>query len=165
MATISAAKSVTNFLGPGLLLTGLLFMNGCGSATSKSSTELIGVDGRVTVNGTPLANASVTFTPTGAGGASIGVTDENGNYKLYYGPSAVGAVPGNHRVTIEVGDGEDVVLPPGVDAAKLTPRQLNEAYKKARAASVIPAEYQDGRKPLAAIVAPAGGAINFDLTS
>ena len=165
MATTSAAKPVTRFLGLGLLFSGLVFINGCSSSTKTSQTELVAVDGRVTVNGTPLANASVTFTPTGAGGASIGVTDENGNYKLYYGPSAVGAVPGNHRVTIELGDGEDVVLPPGVDASKLTPRQLDEAYKKARAASAIPPEYQDGRKPLAAVVTPSGGSINFDLTS
>jgi hypothetical protein len=52
------------------------------------------------LDGFPLADATVEFTPTFKGRPSVGVTNENGVYELGYALQEKGALPGEHCVRI-----------------------------------------------------------------
>lgn len=58
------------------------------------------VSGTVTMDGEPVENALVTFTPVEGGRSSSGTTDEQGKYTLGFidGP---GALVGEHQVTVK----------------------------------------------------------------
>jgi hypothetical protein len=59
------------------------------------------VTGTVTMDGKPVPNASLVFTPKESGAtASLGRTDDTGNYELYYSRGNKGAKTGEHSVTI-----------------------------------------------------------------
>ncbi len=80
-----------------------VFTVGCGSGG-----DLATVQGTVTVDGTPLANASVEFQPQGDGGSpSYGTTDSEGNFELMFTFSKAGATPGKHTVRVTPGVDED----------------------------------------------------------
>lgn len=71
---------------------------GCGGATGP---ELAEVTGKVTLDGQPLAKASLQFIPESPGGSpSYGVTDLEGSYELQFSSDRSGAMPGKHRVEI-----------------------------------------------------------------
>ncbi|MFW6171784.1 MAG: carboxypeptidase-like regulatory domain-containing protein [Planctomycetota bacterium] len=79
---------------------------GCGSG----GPEVGKVSGKVTMDGEPLDNALVTFTPVDGGRPSTGKTDENGNYTLAYA-DRMGALVGKHQVrvtTLTEVEGEDM---------------------------------------------------------
>ncbi|MCG6157359.1 carboxypeptidase-like regulatory domain-containing protein [Rubinisphaera margarita] len=78
-----------------LCLATLLFTAGCGD--SRPST--VPVTGLVTLDGTPVADASVTFYPD-SGRPATGRTDAEGIYTLTTFETGDGAVPGEHRVSI-----------------------------------------------------------------
>lgn len=73
----------------------LAFAAGCGSRGPR----LARVQGKVTMDGEPLANVIVTFTPEGGGIASSGITNEKGEYELAC-PQGKGAVVGRHKVSV-----------------------------------------------------------------
>ena len=53
------------------------------------------------MDGKPVADAAVQFTPTEAGAtASVGQTDSSGKYELYYSRGHKGAKVGEHSVTV-----------------------------------------------------------------
>lgn len=68
---------------------------GCGGSGAKLGK----VTGKVTLGGQPLADALVTFSPTG-GSPSAGRTAGDGTYTLIYSKRINGAVVGEHTVTI-----------------------------------------------------------------
>ena len=79
----------------------LLFSAGC------SKQKIAPVSGRILLNGKPLTNASVTFTPVGGkdnmepGPSSAGKTDADGRYVLeLIGQDGKGAMIGKHKVRI-----------------------------------------------------------------
>ncbi len=79
----------------------LLVFSGCGGDDVPTAP----VSGRVTMDGKPLANVSVTFQPAveskNTGGGSFGKTDADGRYTLEFVASGdSGAVVGQHRVSI-----------------------------------------------------------------
>ena len=79
-------------------LVGLTLL-GCGGR----DYALVDVSGTVTMDGQPLADASVIFTPVGdgVGPASASTTDASGHYVLKtIDLDLTGAVPGVQRVTI-----------------------------------------------------------------
>lgn len=75
----------------------LVAVVGCGSGDTP---DLAPVEGRVTLDGEPLANADVEFQPIGQGAPSYGYTDEDGRYHLQYSTNEYGAIPGDHVVRI-----------------------------------------------------------------
>jgi hypothetical protein len=80
---------------------------GCGSGLKTAR-----VSGVITLDGEPLQNASVTFTPPAAGGEapiSNGRTDAQGRYSLTVtATNDVGAVVGTHRVNVAlIGDSSE----------------------------------------------------------
>ena len=82
-----------------LLAIGVPCLAGCGRGSDQP--ELGEVSGTVTLDGQPLQEVIVHFTPTGEGRPSVGQTDENGQYSLLYVADSAGAIVGEHAVTIE----------------------------------------------------------------
>ena len=74
------------------------FVAGCGGG--GSDIDLEAVSGTITLDGNPLPDASVVFTPTGGGRPALGVTDEDGDYTLEYSTSNSGTPPGEYVVSI-----------------------------------------------------------------
>lgn len=73
---------------------------GCGGGPGDYP-DIGSVYGYVTMDGKPLANASVSFQPDEAGGRpSSATTDESGYYELRYSASMDGAKVGKHTVRI-----------------------------------------------------------------
>jgi hypothetical protein len=87
---------------------GFFTMIGCDSKPQRSA-EVVPASGVVTMNGQPLAGAAVTFHPAsgnGGGGApgskpaARAKTDAEGRFRLWTFDENDGAVPGEHKVTI-----------------------------------------------------------------
>lgn len=72
----------------------MLCVSGCQKGPKTGTVE-----GVVTMDGQPLANVLVTFTPVEGGMASTGTTDEQGKYTLVY-PGGKGALVGKHKVSV-----------------------------------------------------------------
>ena len=112
-----------NALFCGILLTAL----GCGGG-AEDYPDMGSVSGTVTLGGSPVSGASVSFRPDGAGSrGSAAVTDSDGYYELQYSANREGAKVGAHTVRIstyqEAGPGEDGEL---IDAVPETiPNQYN----------------------------------------
>jgi len=79
-----------------LALFSLVVLSGCGGSRNVGQ-----VTGKVTLDGQPLPDALVTFSPTQEGGSSgLGKTDSTGAYSLTYSAGVSGAEIGENRVTI-----------------------------------------------------------------
>jgi len=103
-----------------------LVMSGCGG----DGPELTSVKGEVTLDGSPLEGAVVTFNPTAEGGSpSSGTTDAGGAYELMFTYDKKGAMPGDHSVRISkmapsTGEGEGEIE--GEDVESLPARYNTE---------------------------------------
>lgn len=108
---------------------GLLVAAGC------AGSNVAPVSGTVTLNGKPLAHATVVFQPLGddknPGPGSTGTTDANGRYSLSgMTTGAAGALVGKHRVSITAYEGD-------VEGESSAPNATNKVIRKA----LVPAEY------------------------
>ncbi|MEZ6072226.1 MAG: hypothetical protein R3C10_18705 [Pirellulales bacterium] len=92
---------------------------GCGGG----NPDLVRVTGTVTLDGAPLAEVAVTFTPTGdtLGNGAIGGCDAEGHFTLTDIRGGEGALPGEYKVSFyptpsgaSAGDPGDVVAGGGV---------------------------------------------------
>jgi hypothetical protein len=124
----------------------LACMAGCGG-----SSPLAPVEGVVTLDGKPLADAAIAFSPTKATapGPFMATTDAQGRFALgLHDDPAGGAAPGEYSILITT------VKPTGgmEDSPPPTEKEL------------VPPVYRDGRTTF---VVPAGGTseANFDLKS
>jgi hypothetical protein len=70
----------------------------------SNRAELASVRGKVTLNGQPLADAFVVFSPTAHGTTSYGKTDAGGNYEMMFTDHEKGAWIGENLVRISTGD-------------------------------------------------------------
>ena len=69
--------------------------SGCGGLPKP-----VRVEGRVTLDGQPLAGATVTFTPVGTEGQpASGRTAEDGTFRLN-SPNGEGAMPGDYKIVV-----------------------------------------------------------------
>ena len=82
-----------------LTIISLSIATGCGDSGGSDQPDLGTVTGVVTMDGQPLANVTVSFTPEN-GRPSFASTDDAGNYELGYLEGAKGAVIGKHSVRI-----------------------------------------------------------------
>lgn len=119
----------------------LLPAAGCGSQGDEIP-ELGQVIGQVTLDGRPLAAASVRFESEGQGGLSTGLTDESGMYELYYTQDVKGAPVGRHTVRVE---------------------KYPEPEREAEVV-LIPAKYSS-QSILTAEIEPGGNRCDFELTT
>lgn len=95
--TALRGRSAAPVIGP--LLFAVSVAAGCGDGPM-----LVDVTGTVTIDGTPLDNATVVFRPK-QGRPSYGVTDAQGRYALRYTTEKLGALPGEHAVMITTAGG------------------------------------------------------------
>jgi hypothetical protein len=134
----------------------LLLLAGCNS----TDPSLVPVSGTVTLDGRPLANATVTFIPKDGtpGFGGVGKTDAAGKYKLKGSrDDANGIPPGEYRVVIS-----KRLMPDGseVPAEDHTPPMNSPARE-----SVPPAFSSMAATTLGAGVKPGGPPADFDLKS
>jgi hypothetical protein len=111
--------------------------------------QTVPVEGKVTLDKKPLANATVMFAPTKATGPGpfVGTTDDQGQFKLgVLESSRAGAAVGGYSVIIAT--------------VKSDPNENSIQAKK----EIVPAEYRNGSKRYEV---PPGGTkeANFDMKS
>lgn len=150
---------------------------GCGGGVDSGAVPVSGV---VTLDGSPLEGATVTFAPASAGGkAASGVTDATGKYQLTTLNPNDGALPGSYNVGVTKleGGGQDVDLS-GLSEEEATAKAMEMHYKGggadaavskqgAKAAkNLIPQKYSMPKSSgLKADVPDSGSSeLNFDLT-
>lgn len=105
------------------LLCCLGLVVGCGGPSD--TPDLGSVSGTIELNGKPLADAQIEFSPE-KGRGSIATTDANGHYVLKYTNDLDGAVLGSHTVRIttgKAGSGGE-----GSDATAATPERIPPKY-------------------------------------
>lgn len=104
---------------------------GCGKPSYLP--DLGTVTGTINLDGQPLANALVWFTPAN-GRPSGGTTNDNGQYTLEYSVEYPGAVPGTHTVRItRIDDEDDPLFDP--DASPIPAGYNTESTLKANVQS------------------------------
>lgn len=127
-----------------LIGLGGLLLGGC-----RPAYDLGTVSGVVTLDGSPLPRATVTFARE-QGRMSVGVTDDAGRYTLRYTPEAAGAEPGRHTVSITT----------RVDAVSAEGSLPAVEGRK----ELLPPRYHE-KSELSAEVSRGANTINFDLSS
>lgn len=143
-------------VGVGVLLLGLTA--GCGGKQYSGPT-LVPVSGTVTLDGKPLANATVSFVPVGTtpGRTCYGATGPDGRYELVADAEHKGAPAGDFAVLCNkwvLADGSDY------------PRDSQVSPLEAGGRELLPPWYsQEGLSELKATVPAGGGTIDFKLTS
>lgn len=132
---------------------------GCGGGGGPAPPPLVPVSGTVTLDGKPLANASVTFLPVGGtrGARSpYGFTGADGRYELVFDNEHKGAPEGEFEVLCN-----KWVMPDGSDFPRDSGQSPVEVAKE-----LLPSHYsQEGMSKLRATVPAGGGTIDFQLTS
>ena len=118
---------------------------GCGG-----DLKVAPVTGTVTLDGAPLAKASVLFQPDAGGRPSFAVTDQNGKYTLAYSMQEQGAEVGSCTVKIST-----VMQPEDSDGS--------DSRTKKPPAERVPARYE--KEPVVVKVAPKPNTIDIALTT
>lgn len=114
-----------------ILPLGSLVLLGCGRG------DLGLVNGRVTLNGEPLENAFVEFSPVSIGSVATGRTDSDGEYFLMYSRTVKGAALGENVVRITTHDildvdGREVPVPEKVPAKYNANSELTVTVEQGR---------------------------------
>jgi len=122
------------------LLLATLAISGCG----KSNLSVAPVSGTVTLDGAPLAAASVMFQPKDGGRPSFGVTNGSGRFVLEYSMKELGAKVGTCTVNVSTANSSDD------SGAKPTKELVPKRYKT---------------NPIEVQVEPKSNTINIALTS
>lgn len=136
-----------------LFLLGVLLSAGCGKS------DVVPVSGTVTIDGQPLANATVVFEPDSdakePGPGSTGVTDENGRYTLQVmTTNAPGARVGKHKVKITAYEGD-------AKAPSSDPNAVKNPFGK----PLVPLEYNAQSTLIFEVPAKGTSTADFKLTS
>ena len=137
-----------------LFLTGLLVIGftGCGGDGIKRTP----IVGRLTLNGEPLANASVEFTPQGStqGIGAMGISDTQGKFEVISSRKGhEGIPPGEYSVRVSLFMNPDQTpLPP--DATQADNPFAYEA---------IPSPYSGAGSPLKVTIPKEGGEVKIDI--
>ena len=131
---------------------------GCHRADGDGPKQ-VPVSGIVTLDGKPLAKATLTFIPVGEtrGAGATGRTDKEGRYQLTYARGRMGTPAGQYRVAISkrlMPDGKEVP-----DDDKTPPIE-------SPASESLPPRYSNEQdSTLLATVPPDGGTLDFALKS
>lgn len=108
------------------LVLPLMFAVSFVGCAKSDRPELGTVSGTVTLDGKPLPEANIAFTPVDGGRTSMAVTDSEGKYELKYTTDAKGAKIGEHHVrvsTFQQGGDEP-------DSPKGVPEKVPAKYQK-----------------------------------
>ena len=135
-----------------------VMMTGCGGGGSPGRG--VPVSGTITMGGTPLEGANVSFlNGTFAGFAR---TDAAGKYRLVQG-----ALPGTNKIVITKIEGEaEVVLDPesGMDAGQMEAAAMGTSEEVEKPINLVPDEYGDPNKTKLTFDVPSGGADGVDFS-
>lgn len=133
----------------------------CAGCSGSDRPELGLVRGTVKLDGSPLANARVSFKPEEGRGSS-GVTNEAGEYELSYVANEKGALIGNHSVSIVT------EVDPAADAETIVQISHDTGLPPTKPVRTIkekiPTKY-NSKTELKAEVTSGDNSIDFDLTS
>ena len=118
------------------LLILVTFAAGCDSGSKMKTYR---VEGTVTHNGEPLADASLTFYPVSGEHSGYAKTDANGKYKLSTnaGVAEAGTVPGEYTVTIS----KRTSVPTGKTLTELGDDGKPYSYPETKMQETLPAKY------------------------
>lgn len=140
---------------PFRLLIGVLCCLGVWGCSSGNSHDMAPVTGVVTLDGKPLANAKITFQPSGGGPTSSAFTDSGGKFSLQTFGGAKGAVVTEHRVVIYSG------RPEGSAPVELdSDRDDGPVFREP-----IPTRYNERSELTFAVQADIANTANFDLST
>jgi hypothetical protein len=135
----------------GSLVLGFLpLMAGCGR-----SSALVPIAGRVTLDGQPVPDMIVNFTPLGetAGNGALACTDKEGRFTLLDSRGESGAYVGEYKVSFYPSLGRSKQTDPALDVVSVPSK------------AGLPAIYLDpNQTPLRATVSKGGGTIDLLLT-
>ena len=152
----------------GVLAAALVATVGCSGGSSRP--KLYPATGTVTLDGQPLAEATVSFVPA-SGPPSDGKTDASGKYTIMTSGQP-GAPFGANKVTVSKFTGTATMPTPGGsadDMKKMYEKMYDKSKKKQDTAKdEVPAKY--GRADTSGLSADVGAdaaknVFNFDLTS
>jgi hypothetical protein len=167
-----------HFCSGALATAVVLAVAGCGSKGSP-----VKVEGVVTLDGKPMAGATVNFSPADDhGNPAFGLTDSAGAFRLTTFRSEDGALPGDYKVTVRKDDLVDDSVVPGVhvgdDPAKWSPAIKAKMAKKQVEMGIavykglhkhkpggIPAVYSDPAKTPLREKVPPDGRVTLELRS
>ncbi len=153
-----------NFISSAILIS-IISLHGCG----RSGPQLGEVSGRVTVNGQPGRNLSVTFAPAVGGRPSMATTDDEGHYELLFSGTTMGAMVGEHSVSImenpNLMASYEVKVVDGVGHVDSTAmnKQIAQQLKDRKSGKRIPTKYYQN-SVLNAKVQPGDNTFDFELT-
>ncbi|HUE14316.1 MAG TPA: hypothetical protein VMR25_09145 [Planctomycetaceae bacterium] len=131
---------------------GPLLLCGCGRSVSLGQVE-----GTVRLDGQPVNQVMVVFIPDDPHQPqSIGITDAEGRFQLRCNSAGLGAVVGEHRVTLV-----DAAVAPGGRS-----RDDDPPASAAAPASRLPSDYsRTDKTPLRRSVAPGSQTVDIDIAS
>jgi hypothetical protein len=142
---LSRRMQITSINHP-LAISALLFClsSGCSSGPVKGQ-----VHGKVTFNGRPVKEGTVTFLNTKDGGAAEGSINADGTYVVQGGAI--------------VGDYDKVEIKPLMELKDTDPGKTPPAMVEKPAPDIPPKYRMQGATPLKATVKPGKNEINFDM--
>ncbi|MBU6276673.1 MAG: hypothetical protein KGQ61_08545 [Planctomycetes bacterium] len=161
----SVGTRASRFLVSHLLVvasaTALLVVPACSSGPKRPPT--IKVSGKVTINGTPVPKATVSFLSTVAGGRpAVGITDDAGQYTLTTFTAGDGAIAGDYGVAIiKVEEGAGSTVGTANTEQYIPPEGMKEPPP---VKSLIPVRFNNPRESgLKATVGSGNNTFDFEL--
>lgn len=132
------------------------FSVGCSDTSADFSEDLVTVTGTVTMDGTPVENATVTFlAKEGPSRSTAAITNAEGVYSMETSAAGFGVLPGPYEVVVS-----KFMQPDGSPVPPETPPMDVGAVEQ------LPKKYSSFALPtLSANVDPEGGLIDFELKS
>ncbi|QDU37005.1 hypothetical protein Mal4_13080 [Maioricimonas rarisocia] len=134
----------------------VLMLCGCAKEGPEYASDLVPVRGTVTLDGQPLADATVMFlAKQGESRQTFAMTDSSGQFALATGAGLEGALPGEYDVLIT-----KFVMPDG------SPAPPDVAPMDVGAVEALPPQYSSpSSMTLTATIPESGGDVAFDLLS
>jgi hypothetical protein len=141
---------------------------GCSDGTvgSSSREKVYKVTGKVTMGGAPVANAFVTFAPSGKQPAATGRTDTEGKYTLTTYDPGDGAAAGDYTALVTK-EGAAPAAPGGHDPKNTNPAAAgaptHAAQKSAATSGLLPTKYSAASSSDLKVTVKADGANDIAL--
>lgn len=148
-------------------------ISGCNQSDRPT---IVRASGKVTLNGTPVAGASVSFQPVSGGRPCGGVTNADGVYEITSYEENDGAAVGEYRVAIIKISGEGAQKPSEAAPAEdpslalsdiADPTETDTPAKQPETTYLVPQKYSDPANSGLTANVPASGSdeLNFELSS
>ncbi len=137
---------------------------GCGGKNSP-----VNVEGIVTLDGEPLEGATVVFSPIKEGGQiASALTNSDGTFQLTTGKESKGALPGEYKVLVSLGEKmqfSDSEHPDLNEINKMMSARARKVKKGAKKESAVPAKYANPNTTPFKETVPPKGKIKLELSS